>query len=419
MKSIKINRKSILYLFAFIYFISLTSFQLGYGMDPLLKKTCLGLFIIAFFVYFISEKVFIKKATIYILSFWIFYYLSILWANDKTDIFYYLNNSIYMIIISLMIPNMIEDENDIKILVKLVVLSLLVSSIILVIRTPLEDWGSIRVGTVLGLHPNELGVRMAFGVLLDIYIFHSIIENHEKKITIMNLIYLLSLIIFTLIAIFSQSKKAIIIMVLGVATFEILKSSGLKIFIKIVLVVLLGCIFMYMLMNNDFLYKTIGYRFEDFYLSLIGTPVEQTGDISTYERQFYIDKAFELFKNNPFFGFGGNNFTSYMRQIGYSHIAYSHNNYTELLATLGIFGTIIYYYPFCIMLIAFLKIRSSKDNNLIVVLFLSVLISKMIADFAMVSYISEFINLLFVIVVTYYEMKKKVVIVHEESSILR
>ena len=154
-----------------------------------------------------------------------------------------------------------------------------------------------------------------------------------------------------------------------------------------------------LLLTNATLYKIAGYRIESFMYSINGVSVEKTGDISTYERQFYMEKGTELFKKNIVVGYGGNNFKTHMREIGYSHIAYSHNNYVELLCTLGITGFILYYFSWFKTVFNLIKNRKKflQETNGLVYLFICIFLSKLFMDVAMISYINEFINILFII----------------------
>ncbi len=101
-----------------------------------------------------------------------------------------------------------------------------------------------------------------------------------------------------------------------------------------------------------------------------------------------------MFKEHPIIGSGGNSFITRMRLIGYTHIAYSHNNYTEMLCTLGIIGFIIYYSKWLLTLFKLLKINKKNKNNKIkdkkAILFLVIIVLFLILDYGSVSYVLEF-----------------------------
>ena len=82
-----------------------------------------------------------------------------------------------------------------------------------------------------------------------------------------------------------------------------------------------------------------------------------------------------------------------MREINYSHIAYSHNNFTELLCTLGIIGFVIYYSYWLILLYRLYIIKKNSSNLQIKrmsLLFMSIMIMFILLDYGNVSYVLEF-----------------------------
>lgn len=380
-----------------LYFAVLTSFQIGYGIDVIIKKATFVFLIFSFIIY--CKRVNINKSTKQLLFFWAFYFLSILWAKNKNDVFMYFNNCIYILIISVILSNRIRKKEDIIAILKEIIISLFITTIILFIRTPYADWGTIRIGEALGIHPNTLGVRMAFGSILSLFFAHLSFKEKNNKKTIF---YSFCILLFGMVSLFSQSKKSVLLLVVGISIFEIVSTKGFKVLLKTIVVILMCALFINVLLNNNYLYGIIGYRINDFIASINGVSSEVTGDISTYERTFYINNAITLFKRNIIFGYGGNNFITYMREIGYSHVAYSHNNYTELLCTLGIVGFFIYYLSwFKSLLNCRMIISKYKEDILPCSLFLTIIACKLTADFALVSYMDEFINILFVCIVCY------------------
>ena len=96
-------------------------------------------------------------------------------------------------------------------------------------------------------------------------------------------------------------------------------TKKLALFITIVVALL---VLWYVMMNVEFFYNVMGFRFE----SMLNTFIGKESDTSMNERAFFTEKAIELFKQHPIIGYGCNNFIQYMREIGNSHVAYSHNN---------------------------------------------------------------------------------------------
>jgi len=133
--------------------------------------------------------------------------------------------------------------------------------------------------------------------------------------------------------------------------------------------------FNFLLENEEFA-EQLGFvseRFEDAQGTIEGTGYEGSADL----RLFFIKEGFETWKNNPVLGIGLNNFSFY-------YGTYTHNNFIEMLANLGIIGLILYYliYLFC-----FLNVIKIKDFNL-KVSGLFFLILFLFMDSAWVSYVS-------------------------------
>ena len=182
----KIKFDKIFDIILLFYLVSLTSFHIGTGIDPILKKLALGSLILVFLLKY--KKIMIKKLTLYIMGFWTFYLLSVLWCSNTNDVLFYLNICIYTIIFSVILSNYITTKEDIIKIFKLTVYSLLISCAILFVRTPFSDWGTVRIGAAIGLHPNSLGARLAYGFIISIYLLY----NRQNNKLIENIIYIVS-----------------------------------------------------------------------------------------------------------------------------------------------------------------------------------------------------------------------------------
>ena len=112
---------------------------------------------------------------------------------------------------------------------------------------------------------------------------------------------------------------------------------------------------------------------------MIGGMLGETTDGSTRTRLLFIENALEVFKSNPIFGVGIDGF----RYENHYQFTYSHNNYTELLANLGITGLVLYYSIFVVYLKkSLLTIRNNA-------LPFAILAAMLVTDWSAVSYSSE------------------------------
>lgn len=333
--------------------------------------------------------------------FWGYYLLSSIWSNNPSDTFRYFSAIVYILGIYIFLPKIVTSKEEIDNVIKLIFYSIAFTAIYLLIITPLSQFGIERLGTTIGLNENAFGIRMAIGAFISFYI----LKNNDIHI---NKFFLIAfLIIFIILTLFSGSKKALVFVTLSIFAMEFMNASGLKKLFKTSLITILIIGLLFLIFNNKNLYSVIGYRIERTFLTLnqsnsnnttliINNGSVGTTDKSLLERKFYIKEANELFKKNVLIGYGGNGFVTHMREIGYYHVAYSHNNYTELLCTLGIVGFLIYYSYWLVTLFRLIKIRRQCINfteKKTATFFIIIIMMLLILDYGCVSYILEF-NLL-------------------------
>ena len=99
--------------------------------------------------------------------------------------------------------------------------------IIVIIKTPLEQYGSSRLGNVVGLNRNKLGMITASGFLFSLYFVKEIIAKKEilencQRDTKEMFIYIFFAIFLLVIALLTGSRKALLLTILGYAFFEFL-----------------------------------------------------------------------------------------------------------------------------------------------------------------------------------------------------
>ena len=102
-KKKKITIKNITYFSLCIYIIAMSAFQL----DNFLEKTIV---ISSFVVFFLSsiimnKKIKITEELIWIFIFWMYYYFSLLWCNNKNDLLLLVKPSIQVIGLSICFYN--------------------------------------------------------------------------------------------------------------------------------------------------------------------------------------------------------------------------------------------------------------------------------------------------------------------------
>lgn len=139
----------------------------------------------------------------------------------------------------------------------------------------------------------------------------------------------------------SGSKKTLFIIVCAFIWYGFMGEKHNKMrsstFVKRVLLSAIIIVTIYeIVMNVPVFYEVIGVRIEDMFDYYNGG----IGDSSTQTRDHLIEMGMDNFYKHPYWGIGLNNFKSFNDSIYYSH-----NDYVELLSSVGIIGTIIAYLP--------------------------------------------------------------------------
>ena len=104
--------------------------------------------------------------------------------------------------------------------------------------------------------------------------------------------------------------------------------------------------------------------------------IEFQSDYSSEARVEYSELAIELWKENPIIGGGYDNF-----KVHSGYDTYSHNNYTELLSSVGLIGLILYYAYYFLLLKKNILIKNMKSR--MIVLFI---IATLITDVGAVTF---------------------------------
>lgn len=199
----------------------------------------------------------------------------------------------------------------------------------------------------------------------------------EKKKT-----YLIPYTLSIAIMLLTGSKKALLLIILSILILTILNNrTKLHRYIPSILIIaLVSCIIIY----NEYLYNIIGFRVLEFFNS-IGLNIGEGGDSQSSQlRLLMYALGYKAFLTNPLFGGGWFYFSSFSG-LG----TYAHNNYIELLVTYGLFGFLLYYSMFFVVLIKIGKIM--KDDNYAKLLFTMVLLI-LINDFAAVTFSYNVLN---------------------------
>ena len=144
---------------------------------------------------------------------------------------------------------------------------------------------------------------------------------------------IISIAVFTFFALSSGSKKAALLIVLGVLAIVAVNYGIRKIYKTVIVGVVILMITSYVLQLPYF--ETVNVRLEEYFSGELNASDEN--------RQQLIAAGIRLFKERPFFGYGLDNF-----RVAAVTSVYSHNNYIEVLVSCGVVGFALYYFMYLI-----------------------------------------------------------------------
>lgn len=317
-----------------------------------------------------------KKYIVWYLVFFSFAAISALWSTNRTTWISILMSIIQVAMLGICIIIYESSEKKINYLMWAIMIASLILCLRMAVQVPVDAWGSERVGKYIGY--GNVGVTYVLGYSSIIPFFYARLKK--------NPFYYLLMLLFIGVSSLTGTKKGLIVFMIGIMIIMFLEAPNPKKLTRNLLIFLLICIVgIFVILNVDILYEAIGKRF----LSSFGQLQGNTLDKSTRDRAFLSEYAWQTFLQSPLIGIGVDAFRFYeLNPIK----LYAHNNYLELLSTLGVLGTGIYY-----SMPAFTTIklgRSVKRGKLTFsVLSVAILISLLIGDVVSVSYVQETLQL--------------------------
>lgn len=238
-----------------------------------------------------------------------------------------------------------------------------------------------RTGSVIfretgGVNGNGMAILNAFVICLII------ISGALTQLRYRMLVAFLAL-----LCILSGTRKAFIIIFLVLLVYYCFKSPNR--IPKYVLIISISLIITYLILTKiSLFYNSIGNRLEAFLFFI----KNEEGDGSIVSRSNYIDLGMSFFSKSPIWGNGINCF----RIIQGSYGTYSHNNYVELLFSVGLVGTISFYSIYLYIIVKAVKeyLKNKSDGSVIGI---SIIVACLATDYAQVVYYDRG-SLLFLII---------------------
>lgn len=300
-------------------------------------------------------------------------YFSRYWANNSE----YAKDGMSILIVILLsfgvLSFLIENEDDIYVFIKILLLSIIVMFIDLALNI---QWSSLFTAR-LGLENiNQNWNSNTLGITLASFIFLSIALIRERRMKHPTVFVVLS-IMFCFFVLLSGSRTSLIAVVLFLSLYYAFEKRGKTLKFVFVAIILTFVVYL-LIMNVPILYKIIGYRFS----GMFGDEKEG----SFIGRSKLIINGFEWFLQKPLLGYGFNNFRT-MNVWG----VYAHCNYIELLVGVGLMGTFLYYSAYIKLIFVAKRMKTHKS------FILAVAYTGLFIDISNVSYLSfPWICLLFI-----------------------
>lgn len=273
--------------------------------------------------------------------------LSSLWSYyDNSTYLYALFKDTYipLLCILIIISVYLSRQNDKMRLLDMLIITEYIIMARLLLNTPLLEWIQTTderlFGSGLGINYNDFTAQWTLVALIVTYFA----LYHNKK-------YFWSLSIFAIMIFISGSRKSIIILGMGFILIYLVKERrNLRKLFKAAFIGTVVCtIAIAIMFNNQFMYELVGERMLLMVQSSLQTSTQMLSntsiDQSLHGRAVLREVAWDQFLKTPILGIGYYNFI-HVNRYG----LYAHNNWLELLATLGTVGFLLYYAMYLIII---------------------------------------------------------------------
>lgn len=310
-----------------------------------------------------------------------FLFISIIWAANEEWAIGRFKRVLLITIFCVYVSFLVKNKRDFNTILKIFVLTRVLVALYILVILDFSTLGEMRIGAgSLGdeWNANTIGMNLALATFSLFFILKT--ENTIRKHT--KIYYYVCMLLFSFIIVFTGSRKSLFILIFSIGFFSFLIREKGKV-ARFSLVAMMLALVIYLSLNIPIFYNIIGSRIEGLLSSVTGQGVV---DKSTDTRLLMIDTGFKFFLEKPLFGHGIDSF----RQLYYNitgDFRYSHNNYIELLVSIGVVGTFIYYLGLIMVML-----KSYKRDNVYAVFSLALIVTFLIIDYGLVSYTSTYIQ---------------------------
>lgn len=354
-----------------ILFLLLVCFQLGHFGNTLAEYSVLLLMLIYFIIDLCKRKgrlkldSFVTKYLFYMITFGIYAGCSYFWSENKSVFMDSFPAIIKCLFISFWLLYYSKDNTETIQFIKCFLIG--VTYMCARIIAYLPSVGGFKYGladaatrTAVGLPFNTAAHVAAFAIIIQCYFY---VETRR-------IVYIGLMIPEMIVIYITGSRKAILLPVIGIVLIYALafdyKKNISKLFRTLgIAFVMVFCIVIFVKKNETFQYRMLS-LFESMFLDA-GT------DGSYMVRTYLGQKAIDMFKEKPIFGWGLNSFAyhGYDNMINVNTYGrYAHNNYLEIVSCLGIVGLVLYYIRYIKVILYSFKRRNIFGAKLCLTIFI-------------------------------------------------
>ena len=227
--------------------------------------------------------------------------------------------------------------------------------------------------SILGINSNGIAMIAAYAAVM---FFHDLLSKPKGKRRWPD-VFAIGILLVTILL--TGSRKGLIIPAVGLYVLICFRKPGRFILYSLLIAAAVAAA-LWLLLNVEALYDIIGNRVESALLYLAGEEVEEG---SMNSRSQFIELAWAASQDNLRWGHGLDCF----QLLEGSRGTYSHNNYLEILYSLGWTGVIIYYAPY---VYALLQIpRARREDKALTAVLVALLIPFVICDYMNVTYFTR------------------------------
>lgn len=306
----------------------------------------------------------------------LFCFISTIWAEDRNAAISRVITLCQLFLMSLVFTSYMSNYENVDKMLKGFIISGVLCSITVIGYYGISEYIRLMMlGVRLGGGINNENVIGLYTSTTAVMCFYFAYCKKEKFFYIVMLLPIF-------VAMGSGSRKALALVVFGIFAIIFIqyrREAKLSGFVKLVAAVTVLAVAVAVMSQME-IFDVMFSRIEKMFNSV-------QKDNSTLVREAMIEYGLDYFKQHPYTGIGiANSGIITKNNLGWS--TYLHNNYVELLATVGIFGTILYYAIYVYLIVELYKL-AFRENDDTAVLMLSLMVSNLVMDYGAVSYYSK------------------------------